>query len=101
MPGHVGEEVRIERRERLMLAQQEVAFEWLEAQVGSTRDVLIDAPVPDQPGAWIGRTYADAPEIDGVVYVSGERLEVGKVVACEIVATSGYDLVAAAVGEPR
>src|SRR5437016_5463350 len=46
--------------------------------------------------AWIGRTYADAPDIDGVVYVTGRNLRPGQIVPCEIVASKGYDLVAAA-----
>jgi len=45
--------------------------------------------------------YADAPDVDGVVYVTGEGLRVGSLVPCEIVATSEYDLVAAAIGNPR
>ena len=44
---------------------------------------------------------ADAPDVDGVVYVTGKRLSAGKIVPCEVVGRSDYDLVAAAVGEPR
>jgi ribosomal protein S12 methylthiotransferase len=77
-----------------MMVQQEIAFQWNEAQVGKTLDILIDAPVPDATGAWVGRSYADAPQIDPVVYVTGERLDVGQLVACEIVAAKDYDLVA-------
>jgi ribosomal protein S12 methylthiotransferase len=98
---HLPEEVKNERRERLMAVQQEVAFEWNDAQVGQQRDVIIDASVPEEENAWIGRSYADAPDVDGVVYVSGDGLRVGAIVPCEIVARSGYDLAAAAVGEPR
>jgi ribosomal protein S12 methylthiotransferase len=82
------------RRDRLMMVQQEIAFQWNEAQVGKTLDILIDAPVPDATAAWVGRSYADAPQIDPVVYVTGERLAVGQLVACEIVAAKDYDLVA-------
>jgi ribosomal protein S12 methylthiotransferase len=64
-------------------------------------DVLIDRQVPGQKDAWIGRGHADAPDVDGVVYVTGKKLAAGKIVPCEIVTTSEYDLVAAAVGKPR
>src|SRR4051794_13155138 len=101
LPDHLPEEVKNERRDRLMKAQQEVAFEWNEAQVGGRLDVIIDSAVPDEADAWIGRSYADAPDVDGVVYVTGEGLGVGKIVPCEIVARSEYDLVAAAIGDPR
>jgi ribosomal protein S12 methylthiotransferase len=64
-------------------------------------DVLVDAEVPDEKNAWVGRSYADAPDVDGVVFVSGEGLSTGDMVPCEIVARNGYDLVAAAVGADR
>ena len=101
LPDHLPEEVKQERRDRLMAVQQEVAFAWNDAQIGRQLDVLIDAAVPDEKNAWIGRSYADAPDVDGVVYVTGEGLSAGSLVPCEIVGYSGYDLVAAAVGEPR
>ena len=84
-----------------MEVQQEIAFEWNDAQVGRQLDVVIDAAVPEEKNAWVGRSYADAPDVDGVVYVTGERLSVGALVPCEIVARSGYDLAAVAVGDPR
>jgi ribosomal protein S12 methylthiotransferase len=101
LPDHVSESVKEERRERLMAAQQRVAFAWNEAQIGRQFDVLLDRPVPGEKNAWIGRGYADAPDVDGVVYVSGAKLKAGKLVRCEIVATSEYDLVGVAVGKPR
>ena len=84
-----------------MEVQQQVAFEWNESQIGRQVDVLIDSAVPGQKNAWVGRSYADAPDVDGVVYVTGEKLSVGALVPCEIVARAGYDLAAAAIGKPR
>jgi ribosomal protein S12 methylthiotransferase len=101
LPNHLPEEVKDERRGRLMAAQQEVAFAWGDAQVGRTCDVLLDAPVEGERGAWIGRSAADAPDVDCVTFVSGEGLSAGQIVPCEVVARTDYDLVAAAVGEPR
>ncbi len=101
LPNHVPPEVRESRREQLMAVQQEIAFEWNESQQGRRVDVLLDRDVPGERNAWIGRSYADAPDVDGVVYVTGQNLRAGKLVHCEIVATSGYDLVGVAVGKPR
>jgi ribosomal protein S12 methylthiotransferase len=84
-----------------MAIQQRLAFDWADAQVGAQRDVLIDAAVPGQDTAWIGRTTADAPDVDCVAYVTGEGLQPGDLVPCEIVARNDYDLVAVAVGESR
>jgi ribosomal protein S12 methylthiotransferase len=101
LPDQLPEELKAERRERLMEVQQEIAFQWNDAQIGRRLDVLIDAVVPEQGNAWIGRSYADAPDVDGVVYVTGGGLSVGQIVPCEVVARSGYDLAAVAVGKPR
>jgi ribosomal protein S12 methylthiotransferase len=90
---HLPDEVKTERRGRLMEVQQRVAFEWSRQQVGRTLDVLIDAPSPDQEHVWLGRSYADAPEIDGNVYVLGRRVRPGTFVPTEIIEAQGYDLV--------
>jgi ribosomal protein S12 methylthiotransferase len=101
LPEHLSEEVKNERRDALMAVQQEVAFEWNDAQIGKQLDVIVDSAVPEENNAWIGRTYGDAPDVDSAVYVTGEGLSAGSIVPCEIVATSEYDLVAAAIGDAR
>lgn len=93
----VPDEVMQERRDRLMLAQQQIAFDWADRQVGSTLDVLIDTPLPEQQGVWLGRTTADAPDVDCAVFVTGENVKPGDLMACEVVARSDYDLVATPV----
>ncbi len=98
LPGQVAPKVARARRDRLMAAQQEIAFAWGESQVGRTLAVLIDRCIPGEQDAYVGRSYADAPEVDGVVYVTGSGLAPGQIVPCEIVAARGYDLVAVATG---
>lgn len=97
LPDHLPEDVKNERRDRLMAEQQEHAFAWGRAQVGRQMDVLIDAPAGDEPNAWIGRTYADAPDVDGLAIVTGESLQPGDLVPCEIVGVNDYDLIAVAL----
>jgi ribosomal protein S12 methylthiotransferase len=101
LPDHLPEEVKNERRERLMSEQQQIAFAWNDRQIGRHVDVILDTAVPGEKNAFVGRSHADAPDVDGVVYVSGENLRVGAIVPCEIVGTAEYDLVAAAVGPAR
>src|SRR4029079_4767271 len=60
LPDHLPEAVKEERRNRLMEAQQKVAFAWSHSQVGKTLDVLVDGPDSEPPGWWLGRSYADA-----------------------------------------
>ncbi len=101
LPDHLPEEVKNERRELLMAEQQAIAFAWNDAQLGRQVDVILDTAVAGEKNAFVGRSYANAPDVDGVVYVSGENLRVGAIVPCEIVGRSEYDLVAAAVGGMR
>lgn len=95
MKEHVPLAVAAQRRERLMRLQQEIAFDWNRQQVGRRLEVILDQRLPDQEEVFIGRSYADAPEIDGLVYVSGGGLRVGEIVPCEIVSAEDYDLIAA------
>jgi ribosomal protein S12 methylthiotransferase len=103
LPNHVPAEVMEARRQRLMAAQQRIAFERAESQIGQTVDVILDVPVEGERNVWIGRTAADAPDVDAVVYVTGgkRRLRAGQIVPCEVVATQEYDLIAVATGKPR
>lgn len=97
LPNHLPEDVKEQRREALMAVQQQVAFEHAESLVGQTMEVILDSPAPEQEGVWIGRTVADAPDVDCVVYVTGEGLKPGQIVSCEIVTRSDYDLVASPI----
>ena len=94
LDGHLPEDVKEERRGRLMEAQQEVAFRWSQSQVGAELDVLIDGPDPDMPNYALGRSYADAPDIDGVVRVKGKGLRPGDLVRVKVTGADGYDLAA-------
>lgn len=98
--GHLPEDVKLARRDRIMEAQQPIAFAFNESLVGKELDVLIDA-FDSNENEWIGRTYADAPDVDGVVRLSGKRLAVGDLVPCLIESSAGYDLIARPVGPAR
>ncbi|HWE35866.1 MAG TPA: 30S ribosomal protein S12 methylthiotransferase RimO [Isosphaeraceae bacterium] len=99
LPGHLTDEIKVERRDRVMAAQQPIAFAFNESLVGRRLDVLIDGPAPDGDDLWLGRTFADAPDVDGVTFVRGRGLEPGDLVACEVVGAAGYDTVARAVAD--
>jgi ribosomal protein S12 methylthiotransferase len=101
LDGHLPEEVKLARRDRLMAAQQDVAFAWGRRQVGCELDVLIDGPDPEVPGHLLGRSYADAPDIDGLVRVKGKSLRAGDLVCVKVTAADGYDLVARAIAPGR
>jgi ribosomal protein S12 methylthiotransferase len=100
LPGHLPEAVKIERRDRIMAAQQPIAFAFNQAQVGKVLDVLLDGLAPGSDDLWVGRCYADAPDVDGQALVSGTGLEPGDLISCEIVGAEGYDLIAQAGSVP-
>jgi ribosomal protein S12 methylthiotransferase len=95
LEGHLPETVKIARRDELMASQQQIAFDFAESLIGYELDVLIDSV--DEEGLLVGRTFADAPEIDACVTVSGEFSEredlVGEFIPVEITGRTGYDLV--------
>ncbi len=104
LDGHLPEEVKQARRDRLMQVQQQVAFEWTEQTVGNAFEVMIDKPFDIKRNVWIGRTYADAPDVDAVVYVTVNRATPLQLVALcpvEVVGHKDYDLIAATVGTGR
>jgi len=103
LPNHVPADVMEQRRKQLMAVQQEIAFEHLQAQIGRTLDVILDQPVAGERNVFVGRSAADAPDVDGLVFVTGDqhKLRAGDIVPVEIVASQEYDLVGVAAGRPQ
>jgi ribosomal protein S12 methylthiotransferase len=102
IPGMLPLEVREERRARFMAVAEEVSSQKLRERVGATMQVLVDsAPALGRKGG-VGRSYADAPEIDGTVKLLppekiSKTLKVGEFTRARIVGTQGHDLVAVPV----
>jgi ribosomal protein S12 methylthiotransferase len=99
LPGMLPIELREERRARFMAVAEAVSAAKLQQRIGATMQVLVDsAPALGKKGG-IGRSYADAPEIDGVVKLLppekiSKTLKVGEFTKARIVGTQGHDLVA-------
>jgi len=91
LPGQLPDEVREERRARLMQAQERISSRRLARKVGGVQRVLIDEVGPTEA---IGRSAADAPEIDGVVHVrtGRRRIAVGDFVDVKITSAREHDL---------
>lgn len=98
IPGAVPAEVREERRARFMAVAEEVSASKLRERVGATMQVLVDsAPALGRKGG-VGRSYADAPEIDGTVQLLppeklSKQLRVGEFTKARIVGAQGHDLI--------
>ena len=99
LEGQLPQAIREERRARFMAVAEEVSAARLARRVGATMQVLVDkAPALGRKGG-LGRSYADAPEIDGIVRLLppeklSKQLKVGEFTRARVVATEGHDLVA-------
>lgn len=92
-PDQIEEEEKERRRGELMELQQEIAFEKAEAMIGIETDVMIEGKVADE-NAYVGRTYQDAPGVDGLIFINTEEeLLSGAFVKVRITASYEYDLI--------
>jgi ribosomal protein S12 methylthiotransferase len=97
LDGHLPEEEKAARRDALMELQQGIAHDHARRQVGRVCDVIIDRQSDEREDVWLGRSKADAPDIDCTVYVTDPdarpgRSLAGRILPVEVVAASGYDL---------
>ncbi|MCO8101680.1 30S ribosomal protein S12 methylthiotransferase RimO [Acinetobacter indicus] len=96
LPDHVPEEIKQERYERFMQVQQEISAAKLQKRIGQTMTVLVDDLEEEFPVA-VARSYADAPEIDGNVFVEDidkSKIKAGDLLEVEITDADEYDLFA-------
>ena len=99
IPGMLPAEEREARRARFMDVAETVSVEKLKRRVGASLQVLVDSAPGGGKKGGVGRSYADAPEIDGVVHLLppeklSKRLKAGEFTRAEVVGTQGHDLVA-------
>ena len=99
LPGMLPQADREERRSRFMQVAEEVSVQRLQQRIGATMQVLVDSATAMGKKGGVGRTYADAPEIDGVVKLLppekiSKTYKVGEFTRARIVGVDGHDLVA-------
>ena len=99
LPGMLPQAVREERRSRFMQVAEEVSIQRLQQRIGATMQVLVDSATAMGKKGGVGRTYADAPEIDGVVKLLppekiSKTYKIGEFTRARIVGVDGHDLVA-------
>ncbi len=93
LPDQVPQEVKEERRDQLMELQQEIAFARSKDMVGQVLEVMIEGRVNDE-AVYVGRTYMDSPNVDGLIFVHGElELMSGDFVQVRVTNASEYDLI--------
>jgi ribosomal protein S12 methylthiotransferase len=97
MPDQVREEVKQARRDALMAQQQQISLSRNQRQVGKTLNTLIEGY---DKGLSFGRTYRDAPEVDGLVIIDGQ-IPVGEIVPVHIDGALEYDLTGSVATDPR
>ena len=93
MPDQISEEIKESRREDLYQTQQAIVFDQNRRLIGSSLKCLIEGELSDEPGVYAGRTYRDAPDVDGLIFVKSSRALVsGLMVDVCVTGASGYDL---------
>ena len=93
MPDQIPEEVKGQRQAQLMELQQEIAFEAAENMVGRVVTAMIEGKVADE-NAYVARTYKDAPNVDGFLFINTDReLMTGDFVRVKVTASNEYDLI--------
>lgn len=94
MDGQIDEEVKEARRDEIMQIQQDIAFDKSNSRVGKIYEVMIEGRLPDE-GVYIARTYMDAPDVDGYVFIQSDyNLDSGDFVKVEVTRSDEYDLIA-------
>ncbi|WP_457571718.1 30S ribosomal protein S12 methylthiotransferase RimO [Desulfovulcanus sp.] len=96
LPQQVPDKDKKTRRDLIMRLQQKISARILAEYEGETIDVLVDRAHPEWPGLFVGRVWFQAPEIDGVTYISGPDIHTGSMVPAMIHEAKTYDLVALA-----
>ena len=93
MPDQVPEEVKEERQAEIMELQQEIVFDQAEAMIGREVLVMIEGKVADE-NAYVGRTYKDAPNVDGLIFINTEaELMSGDFARVKVTGALEYDLI--------
>ncbi len=93
MPDQIDEEIKEERQAELMELQQEIAFDNAEGMVGREVLVMIEGKVADE-NAYVGRTYRDAPNVDGLIFINtDEELLSGDFARVKVTGALDYDLI--------
>lgn len=93
MPEQIPEDVKEARRAQLMELQQEIAFDAAQKMVGRSMEAMIEGRIADED-TYVARTYKDAPNVDGFLFVNTEReLMTGDFVRVKVTAACEYDLI--------
>ena len=99
-PDQIEEEIKEQRRDQIMELQQEIAFEKSGSMVGKVLDVMSEGKVVDE-NAYVGRTYMDAPGVDGLIFVNTQaQLMSGDFIRARVTGAAEYDLIGEMCDEP-
>ena len=94
MPDQLDDDLKQARKDELMELQSGISEDILAQYAGQRMEVLVDESSEEWPGLHTGRTWFQAPDVDGLTYISGPGVENGALVEADIVETREYDLVA-------
>ncbi len=90
MPGQVPERVKRARYAAIMRAQKKISMEKMDSLIGSTLRVIVEEQADGE--TWIGRSEYDAPEVDGIFYLTGKGIVINSIVRARVTGSAEYDL---------
>ncbi|MHB9094223.1 MAG: 30S ribosomal protein S12 methylthiotransferase RimO [Eubacteriales bacterium] len=99
LPGQVAEDVKEERKDILIKIQQEISLQKNKNKIGRNISALIEGKDENEQEVYVGRTKADAPEVDGNIYVTGKGLVTGSIVSVKVTHAYEYDLIGEVINE--
>ena len=100
LDSQIDEDIKERRREEIMLLEQSIIFDRNESYIGEELDIIVEGRVVDEDNLYMGRSYRDAPSVDGMVFVHCDHeLMSGDFIRVRITAAENYDLIGDIVDE--
>ncbi len=93
LPCQIPEDRKEERMNRIMAVQQEISYQRNQKFIGQKLEVLVEEVQSEEPRMIVGRSYRDAPDVDGVVYIKDSNAKIGDMIKVKITDAYDYDLV--------
>jgi ribosomal protein S12 methylthiotransferase len=87
----ISSKIKLDRLDRLLLLQQKISLEKNQCKIGKKMIVLVEGK--SKANGYFGRSQAEAPEVDSIIYIKGDKIKIGDIVEVKITEALDYDLI--------